>query len=113
VDWIPTLIVPPVMFIIGSVISYFVGSEWGTWGILMPLGVSMGAASGAPLALVIGAVFASGAFGAFASPLSDNTNTIGKILDLTVIKYARFKLIPALIAAALAAVAYGGITLVL
>jgi Na+/H+ antiporter NhaC len=113
VNWIPTMFVPPVLFILGSIISYFVGSSWGTWGILMPLGVSMGAVSGAPLALVIGAVFASGAFGAFASPLSDNTNTIGKILDLTVIKYARFKLMPALIAAGIATVMYGGITFIL
>ncbi|HET7627781.1 MAG TPA: Na+/H+ antiporter NhaC family protein [Bacillales bacterium] len=113
VGWIPSAFVPPVLFVIGSIISYFVGSSWGTWGILMPLGISMGAVSGAPLALVVGAVFASGAFGAFASPLSDNTNTIGKILDLTVIKYARFKLTPALIAAGIATVLYGGATLIL
>ncbi|HEX7064927.1 MAG TPA: Na+/H+ antiporter NhaC family protein [Bacillales bacterium] len=113
VDWIPTMFVPPALFILGSIISYFVGSSWGTWGILMPLGVSMGVVSGAPLALVIGAVFASGAFGAFASPLSDNTNTIGKILDLTVIKYARFKLKPALIAAGISAVLYGAVTFVM
>ncbi|HEU5138640.1 MAG TPA: Na+/H+ antiporter NhaC family protein [Bacillales bacterium] len=113
VNWIPTMFVPPALFILGSIISYFVGSSWGTWGILMPLGVSLGVVSGAPLALVIGAVFASGAFGAFASPLSDNTNTIGKILDLTVIKYARFKLKPALIAAGISAVLYGAVTFVL
>lgn len=113
VDWIPTLFVPPVLFLLGSLISYFIGSSWGTWGILMPLGISMGVVSEASLPLVIGAVFASGAFGAFASPLSDNTNTIGKILDLTVIKYARFKLTPALIAAGIATVLYGGITFVI
>ncbi|HET7578363.1 MAG TPA: Na+/H+ antiporter NhaC family protein [Bacillales bacterium] len=113
VSWIPTLFVPPVLFILGSVISYFIGSEWGTWGILMPLAVSMGVASGTSLILVIGSVFASGAFGAFASPLSDNINTIGKIMDLTVIKYARFKLGPAVIAAVIAALLYGGVTFVM
>lgn len=113
VSWIPSSLVPPVLFVLGSVISYFIGSEWGTWGILMPLGVSMGVASHTSLILVIGAVFASGAFGAFASPLSDNINTIGKIMDLTVIKYARFKLGPALIAAVIAALLYGGVTFVM
>ncbi|HET7657712.1 MAG TPA: Na+/H+ antiporter NhaC family protein, partial [Bacillales bacterium] len=113
VSWIPQSLVPPVLFGLGSVISYFIGSEWGTWGILMPLGISMGVASGTPLILVIGAVFASGAFGAFASPLSDNINTIGKIMDLVVIEYARFKLVPALIAAMIAILLYGGITFVM
>lgn len=110
VNWIPKSLVPPVLFILGSMISYFIGSEWGTWGILMPLGISMGVASGTNLILVIGAVFASGAFGAFASPLSDNINTIGKIMDLVVVEYARFKLLPAMIAAMIAALLYGGVT---
>lgn len=113
VNWIPSLLVPPVLFILGSIISYFIGSEWGTWGILMPLGISMGVASGIPIILVIGAVFASGAFGAFASPLSDNINTIGKIMDLVVVEYARFKLRPAIIAAIIAIFMYGGITFVM
>jgi tetracycline resistance efflux pump len=113
VSWIPTLFVPPVLFLLGALVSYFIGSSWGTWGILMPLGVSMADAAGASLPLVIGAVFASGSFGAFASPLSDNTNTIAKILDIEVIKYARFKLIPALIAVGISVVLYSVATFVL
>ncbi len=73
----------------------------------MPLGVSMAGVAGVSLPLVIGAVFASGTFGAFASPLSDDTNTIARILNLSVIKYARYKLKPALIAAGITAVLYG------
>lgn len=105
--WIPTSIVVPLLFLFGAVVSYFIGSAWGTWGILMPLGVSMSVAADISLPLVIGAVFASGTFGAFASPLSDDTNTIARILNLSVMEYARFKLKPALIAAAITAVLYG------
>lgn len=107
VGWIPTAFIPPVIFLLGALVSYFIGSSWGTWGILMPLGISLAAVSNASLPLVIGAVFASGSFGAFASPLSDSTNTIAKILNLDVIQYARFKLLPALISVGLAAILYG------
>ncbi|WP_347550180.1 Na+/H+ antiporter NhaC family protein [Pseudalkalibacillus hwajinpoensis] len=105
-DWIPALFVPPVLFLVGAFISYFIGSSWGTWGILMPLGVSLGNSTGTDLPLVIGAVFASGTFGAFSSPLSDNTNTIARILQLNPMTYAKFKLGPALIGAGTAAVGY-------
>ncbi|WP_270182103.1 Na+/H+ antiporter NhaC family protein [Alkalihalobacillus sp. CinArs1] len=105
-NWIPALFVPPVLFLVGAFISYFIGSSWGTWGILMPLGVSLGATTGTSLPLVIGAVFASGTFGAFSSPLSDNTNTIAKILKLNTMAYASFKLKPALIGASVSAIGY-------
>lgn len=106
VGWVPTAFVPPVLFVLGSAISYFIGSAWGTWGILMPLGVSFAAISGASLPMVIGAVFASGAFGAFTSPLSDDTNTMAGILDLQSVSYAHFKLKPGLIAAGISTVLY-------
>ncbi len=57
--------------------------------------------------MAIGAVFASGTFGAFASPLSDNTVTTCTVLEIEVVKYARSKLVPALIAAGISVVLYG------
>ncbi|WNB90259.1 Na+/H+ antiporter NhaC family protein [Bacillus sp. NEB1478] len=105
--WIPASLIVPLLFLFGCAVSYFIGSAWGTWGILMPLGVSMSSVADVSVPLVIGAVFASGTFGAFASPLSDDTNTIARILNLSVIKYARYKLKPALIAAGITAVMYG------
>ncbi|MCA1020738.1 Na+/H+ antiporter NhaC family protein [Halobacillus litoralis] len=104
--WVPAGFVAVITFIAGCGISYFIGSSWGTWGILMPVGVSIAAAADSSLPMVIGAVFASGTFGAFASPLSDDTNTTAGILNLNPVKYARFKLRPALIAAGAAAALY-------
>ncbi|MGB8273231.1 MAG: Na+/H+ antiporter NhaC family protein, partial [Priestia megaterium] len=104
--WIPQMFVTPFMFVFGAAISYFIGSAWGTWGILMPLGVSLASSADLSLPLIIGAVFASGSFGAFSSPLSDDTNTIAKILDLSVIEYAKYKLKPALIAAGITVAFY-------
>ncbi|WLD95284.1 Na+/H+ antiporter NhaC family protein [Alkalihalobacillus sp. AL-G] len=111
--WIPPLFVPPILFLFGSAVAYFIGSAWGTWGILMPLGISMAALADVSLPLVIGAVFASGTFGSFASPLSDDTNTISRILNLQVMEYARFKLKAALIAVGISSILYGAITFVL
>ena len=73
----------------------------------MPLAVTLAHQAGSSLILVIGAVFASGTFGAFASPLSDNTVTLCAILNLPVIDYARSKLKPSLIAAGITTVLYG------
>ncbi|HET7628940.1 MAG TPA: Na+/H+ antiporter NhaC family protein [Bacillales bacterium] len=105
--WIPDLFVAPSLFALGVVISYFIGSSWGTWGLLMPLGVTLAAESGTNILLAIGAVFASGTFGAFASPLSDNTVTTCTVLDMPVVAYARSKLKPALVAAGISVVLFG------
>ncbi|MGP4076265.1 Na+/H+ antiporter NhaC family protein [Halobacillus sp. K22] len=104
--WIPPGFVAVIIFVVGCGLSYFIGSSWGTWGILMPVGVSIAVVAGSSLPMVIGAVFASGTFGAFASPLSDDTNTTAGILNLNAIKYAKFKLKPALLAASAATVLY-------
>jgi tetracycline resistance efflux pump len=108
VGWIPSLFVAPILFLLGCLISYFIGSSWGTWGLLMPLGVMLAHNAGANILLVIGAVFASGTFGAFCSPLSDNTVTLCTVLDLPVMEYSRSKLVPALIAVGIATILFTG-----
>ncbi|WP_173918371.1 Na+/H+ antiporter NhaC family protein [Halobacillus sp. Marseille-Q1614] len=105
-DWIPASFVAVVVFVVGCGLSYFIGSAWGTWGILMPVALSIAVTAGSSIPVTIGAVFASGTFGAFSSPLSDDTNTSAGILDLNTIEYAKFKLRPALIAAGVAAAGY-------
>ncbi|SHI09186.1 Na+/H+ antiporter NhaC family protein [Desulfosporosinus lacus] len=107
IGWIPETFIAPVVFILGSFIAYFIGSSWGTWGLLMPLAVTLAHQTGSNIILVIGAVFASGTFGAFASPLSDNSITLCAILDLPVMEYARSKLKPSLIAAGLTTILFG------
>lgn len=90
--FLPKEIVPATMFVLGSFISYFIGSSWGTWGLFMPLGVTLAAATGASLPMTVGAVFASGTFGSFASPLGDTTITTASIMDLDLVEYAKYKL---------------------
>ncbi|UOQ95311.1 sodium:proton antiporter [Halobacillus shinanisalinarum] len=105
-NWIPSGYVAVVIFVLGCGLAYFIGSAWGAWGILMPVALSIAVTAGSFLPIVIGAVFASGTFGAFASPLSDDTNTTAGILNLNTIEYAKFKLKPGLMAAGVAALGY-------
>ncbi|MDP4126152.1 MAG: Na+/H+ antiporter NhaC family protein [Bacillota bacterium] len=110
---IPPTFIAPVVFVLGSILTYFIGSSWGAWGLLMPLGVTLAHEAGSNLLLVIGAVFASGTFGAFASPLSDNTITLCTILDLPLMEYTRSKLKPSLIAAGITTVLFGVASLIM
>lgn len=96
---VPAAWIAPVLFLFGCAISYVIGSSFGTWGILMPIGFSLAASTHASMALIAGAIFASGTFGGFASPLSDNTVAMATVMKLPVMQYARYKLKPALFVA--------------
>ncbi|MGV3487402.1 MAG: hypothetical protein ACO1OC_02310 [Tuberibacillus sp.] len=76
--------------------------------LLMPLAIVLAHRGHANLLLVIGTVFASGTFGAFASLLSDNTVTLCTHTRFTghAIRPAKSKLVPALIAAGIACVLF-------
>lgn len=108
-SFLPGFVTPAVLFLLGSFVAYFVGSSWGVWGLLMPLGISLAQATGASVPMAAGAVFASGTFGAFASPLGDTTITTASILNLTLIDYARYKLKTAVGVGCVAAILYIGL----
>lgn len=104
--FLPAFLTPATIFLLGSIVGYFIGSSWGTWGLFMPLGISLAVSTGASIPLTIGAVFASGAFGALASPLGDTTITTSSILDLPLVEYARYKLKVSVIGGVIAIILY-------
>lgn len=104
--FLPAFLTPAVIFLLGSVVGYFIGSSWGTWGLFMPLGMTLAVSTGASIPLTVGAVFASGAFGALTSPLGDTTITTAAILDLPIVDYARYKLKISSIGAIIATIIY-------
>lgn len=104
--FLPASLTPATIFLLGSTVGYFIGSSWGTWGLFMPLGMTLAASTGASIPLTVGAVFASGAFGALTSPLGDTTITTASILDLHIVEYARYKLKICLIGGAIATFGY-------
>jgi Na+/H+ antiporter NhaC len=105
-SFLPAFTIPAIVFLVGSVVSYFIGSSFGTWGIFMPLGIALATSTGASLPMTVGAVFASGSFGAMTSPLGDTTITTASILEVPLIEYARYKLKIVSIGVGIAAVLY-------
>lgn len=104
--FLPAFTIPAIIFLIGAVVAYFIGSSWGTWGLFMPLGFSLATATDASIPMTVGAVFASGAFGAFTSPLGDTTITTASILDMPLVEFARYKLKLAAVGAGISCVLY-------
>ncbi len=75
-DKIPVFILPSIIFILGSFISFATGTSYGTMGILMPLAIPL-AYSISPdygyLLMNVGAVLTGAIFGDHCSPISDTT----------------------------------------
>jgi Na+/H+ antiporter NhaC len=70
---IPPFILPMIIFWIASLMAFATGTSWGTFSIMMPIGLALGATFDLYLPLVIGAVVSGGIFGDHVSPISDTT----------------------------------------
>ena len=66
-------LVPAILFVLTGFIAFSTGTSWGTFAIMLPIGIPMAEAIGAPLHATIGAVLAGGIFGDHCSPISDTT----------------------------------------
>lgn len=105
-SFLPDFTIPAIIFAIGATVSYFIGSSFGTWGLIMPLGIALAVSADASIAMTVGAVFASGSFGAMTSPLGDTTITTASILEMPLVEYARYKLKICAIGAGISIVGY-------
>ena len=99
-------LIPLAIFIIGGLASYFMGSSWGTWALMMPLAISTAAASGASIPLTIGAVLAGGSIGDSISPLGETPVTTATLLGLPVMEHVRFVLPYGLVAIGVSVLLY-------
>ena len=72
-DFLPLFLVAPMIFLVGAMISFSTGTSWGTFAILIPIGVPIIQAMGLPPSLIIAAILGGGVFGDHCSPISDTT----------------------------------------
>ncbi len=75
-DTLPPFLLPAIIFILGSVISFSTGTSYGTMGILMPLTIPLAYAldpAHSYLVVCISAVLTGAIFGDHCSPISDTT----------------------------------------
>jgi Na+/H+ antiporter NhaC len=103
-DKVPAFILPSIIFVLGSIISFATGTSYGTMGILMPLTIPLAFAINPVESYVVmcaGAVLTGAIFGDHCSPISDTTilSSMGSACDH--IEHTRTQLVYALSVAAI------------
>lgn len=104
---LPPALLPVLLFVLASFISFSIGSTFGTFGLLLPIAAEIAVALDPTLLLpMFGAVLAGAIFGDHTSPLSDTTilSSIGSGIHL--VDHVTTQLPFALVAAAASAVGY-------
>ncbi|HFB64888.1 MAG TPA: sodium:proton antiporter [Aeromonadales bacterium] len=104
-DFLPLYLVAPIIFLVGALISFSTGTSWGTFAILIPIGVPIIQTMGLPPSLIIAAILGGGVFGDHCSPISDTTAVSAIASGCDLLEHVRTQLPYALVA--------GGITMVL
>lgn len=97
---------PAIIFVLGAVMAFCTGTSWGTFSIMMPIGIPMAAAMGANPLLAIGAVISGGIFGDHCSPMSDTTILSSMTAGTDLYSHCKTQIPYALLAAAVATVFY-------
>ena len=91
---LPDFLIPAMLFLAGALISFSTGTSWGTFAILIPLGM--------PLAAILG----GGVFGDHCSPISDTTAVSAIASGCDLLEHVRTQLPYALVAGMIAFVMY-------
>jgi Na+/H+ antiporter NhaC len=103
-------LLPAALFVVGAVISFAMGSAWGTFAILMPIAITVAHGMDVSLIPPIAAVLSGGLFGDHASPISDTTIVASMGSGCPHIDHVRTQLPYALLPATISVVAYGVVT---
>jgi Na+/H+ antiporter NhaC len=89
---IPAFLIPAAIYLIGCFASYFMGTAWGTWALIMPIAVPLAIATNSNLALVIGAVLAGGSLGDNVSPLGETAILSSTIAEVPLMEHVKSQL---------------------
>lgn len=106
-DSMPAFLLPSVIFILGSIISFATGTSYGAMGILMPLAIPLSAAlSNDPefIVMTTGAVLTGAIFGDHCSPISDTTILSSMGAGADHLEHVKTQLLYAIVVATIAVV---------
>tara|TARA_R110001583_G_scaffold43548_1_gene138512 strand:+ start:559 stop:1953 length:1395 start_codon:yes stop_codon:yes gene_type:complete len=103
---LPLVCVVPMLFVAGGIISFSTGTSWGTFAILIPIGVPLIQSLGLPPSLVIAAILGGGVFGDHCSPISDTTCVSAIASGCDLLEHVKTQLPYSLFGGALALIAY-------
>jgi Na+/H+ antiporter NhaC len=103
---ISPIFLPLIIFLVASITSFSTGTSWGTFSIMMPIALALGADFNIYTPLMIGAVISGGIFGDHVSPISDTTIISSMASGCDHISHVRTQIPYALISATLASILY-------
>lgn len=98
--------IPVIVFLVTAVVTYFIGSSWGSWALMMPVAIPLAVTTGSSLPLVVAAVLSGGTFGDVTSPVSGMTAMSAGISGADHMKYLKAMSPYNMSAAALAAILF-------
>ncbi len=111
-DFLPVYLVVPMLFLAGALISFSTGTSWGTFAILIPIGVPLIHEFGLPPSMVLAAILGGGIFGDHCSPISDTTAVSAIASGCDLLEHVRTQLPYALFAGGTTLMIYLGLSLV-
>ncbi|HEX9654977.1 MAG TPA: Na+/H+ antiporter NhaC family protein [bacterium] len=104
--WLNPGFVPAILFVVSCFIAFSTGTSWGTFAIMIPIGIPMVGLMDANLYLTTAAILGGGVFGDHCSPISDTTIIASMASASDHIDHVRTQLPYALLAAAAALMLY-------
>ncbi|MEP1743691.1 MAG: Na+/H+ antiporter NhaC family protein [Kangiellaceae bacterium] len=105
-DFLPLFLVAPMIFIVGGIMSFSTGTSWGTFAILIPIGVPIIQQMGLPPSLILAAILGGGVFGDHCSPISDTTAVSAIASGCDLLEHVKTQLPYALFAGGLTVLIY-------
>lgn len=105
-EYLPIFLVIPMLFIAGGIMSFTTGTSWGTFAILIPIGIPLVQTLGLPPSLVVAAILSGGIFGDHCSPISDTTAVSSLAAGCDLLTHVKTQLPYALVAGGLSVIAF-------
>ena len=105
-EYLPLFLIVPMLFLAGGIMSFTTGTSWGTFAILIPIGVPLIQQLDLPPSLVIGAILGGGVFGDHCSPISDTTAVSSIASGCDLLEHVRTQMPYALTGGALTLILY-------
>ncbi len=105
-EWLSPNLVPMIVFLVACFIAFSTGTSWGTFAIMIAVGVPMAATLGANPYITIAAALGGGVFGDHCSPISDTTIISSMASASDHIDHVKTQFPYALIAGSITAVIY-------
>jgi len=103
---LPEFLIPATLFLAGALISFSTGTSWGTFAILIPLGMPLAVSLDLPPSLLLAAILGGGVFGDHCSPISDTTAVSAIASGCDLLEHVRTQLPYALVGGIIALIMY-------